>query len=115
MSEIERKKRKINIETILLLVTSAILIFGCPTAHADDFINNMADVILKSGINVIQDTINGKGIFGSLFEFVVGDVNKLLGSTIISSIKIIALGIIMGESFKLAGLISGEKRTKNGT
>lgn len=99
MSEIERKKRKINIETILLLIGFAILIFGFPTACADDFINDMADTILKSGIHVIQDTLNGKGIFGSLFQFVTGDVDKLIDSSIITNIKIIALMLIMGISY----------------
>lgn len=98
MSETKRKIRKINIETISILILAAVLIFGFPTACADDFINDMADVILKSGINVIQETINGKGIFGSLFEFVTGDVNKLLSSSAISSIKVIATGIILGIS-----------------
>ena len=92
--ELKLKKRQINLISVFLLFFFFLLIFVAPTANADDFINDMADTILKGGMQVIWDTLNKKGIFGSLFEFVTGDVDKLLDS----SVKIIALGIIIGVS-----------------
>lgn len=96
--ELKLQKKQINLISVFLLFFFFLLIFVAPTANADDFINDMADTILKGGMQVIWDTLNKKGIFGSLFEFVTGDVDKLLDSSVINKIKIIALGIIIGVS-----------------
>lgn len=96
LSEVERLKRKINIRAAILLVLAALIIFGFPTACADDFINNMADMILSGGVQVIGDTIEGKGVLGKIFEFVTGDVNQLVQTNVLSNIKIIALIFVLG-------------------
>lgn len=99
ISEIDIQKRKINIASAALLGFFFILIFILPTTSADDFINNMADTILKGGMQVIWDTLNKKGVFGKMFEFVTGDVNQLVQTNVLSNIKIIALIFVLGITF----------------